>query len=303
MLIDAHAHIIEHLRGVSARGESRAIGNGCIRHANGDVQRIVPEGMGDYGFSAESYIENIMKPYGVDKAVLIQAGLYGFQNDYYAEQVAKHPDIFTGSCTVDPCALNAMDIIRRMDKDFNISILKFEISANCGLIGYHPELKLDGKEFADIFRYASEREMCVVIDVGGADQPLSYQIAEFIKVIRMYPKVRFVVTHFLGMSRPMDEAWKTDITSLIADNVWFDISSLPWFMNEQYPFNGSIKMVEFVAGKAGSERLMWGSDAPILMTRHKYNQYWDYLQHSKQLTSKDLDNIYAGAALECYRIK
>ena len=302
MLIDAHVHLFEHLCGVSARGEARAIGDGCIRHANGDIQRIIPKRMGEKGFTAESYIENIMKPYGVSKAVLMQAGLYGFQNDYYAEQTEKHSDRFTGSCTVDPFAEKALDILERMIGQCHMHILKFEISVECGLMGYHPELKLNGREFLNILDLVSNKEASVVIDVGGPNQAASYQIKELRMIIQRYPGIRFVVPHFLGMNRPMTEAWKEDIRCLVADNVWFDISSLPWFMKEKYPFPESIKMVEYVSGIVSSAKLIWGSDAPVVLTRFEYNQLWNYLQHSPKLTSKDFDNIYSASAIECYRL-
>ena len=83
-IIDAHAHAFRTLAGFGADGELRAIGNGKAMWATGDIADIVPEGYGDRDFTAESLLR-LMDENGIEKAVLLQGGLLGFDNHYLYE--------------------------------------------------------------------------------------------------------------------------------------------------------------------------------------------------------------------------
>lgn len=38
----------------------------------------------------------------VERAVLMQGSMYGFQNRYHSELIRRYPDRFCPTCTVDP---------------------------------------------------------------------------------------------------------------------------------------------------------------------------------------------------------
>ena len=42
MIIDSHAHIIEHLSGMGARGEVRPVGHGRVRFLDGEEMQVIP---------------------------------------------------------------------------------------------------------------------------------------------------------------------------------------------------------------------------------------------------------------------
>lgn len=299
MRIDAHAHLIEYFLTYNGKGEGRAIGNGTVQFADGDLLKIVPDGWGEKGFSAESYIKHIMDPYRIDKAVLIQSGLYGLQNLYYAELMEKYPGRFVGACGVDPYAVNKEKIIDHMVDDYHFALVKFETSEKYGLTGIHPDMKLDGKEFQEIYAIAGEKDVAVLFDIGSYPEP-SYQVKELSDMIKAFPGTRFVIAHFLGMNRPMDQRWEDDMEAVTADNVWFDISSLPFFMQEKYPYDNCLKMVEYMNKKVGSSRMMWGSDAPFICVSNGFEDIYQYLEASKELTAYDLDYIYGRTAEMVY---
>ena len=91
--IDAHAHIFERIASFGKCGELRPIGNGVCRWANGDEMAIIPKGYGDKEFMAETLLK-IMDEEDVEKAILLQGSLYGFQNEYAMETAEKYPDRF-----------------------------------------------------------------------------------------------------------------------------------------------------------------------------------------------------------------
>ena len=89
--IDAHAHIFERIASFGKCGELRPIGNGVCRWANGDEMAIIPKGYGDKEFMAETLLK-IMDEEDVEKAILLQGSLYGFQNEYAMETAEKYPE-------------------------------------------------------------------------------------------------------------------------------------------------------------------------------------------------------------------
>ena len=65
---------------------------------------------GDYGesnFTAEKALA-LMDRNGVERAVLMQGSMYGFQNRYHSELIQKYPDRFCPTCTVDPYMTDAV---------------------------------------------------------------------------------------------------------------------------------------------------------------------------------------------------
>ena len=59
MIIDSHAHIIEHLSGMGARGEVRPVGHGRVRFLDGEEMQVIPREIGGAGFSAEQLLEQM----------------------------------------------------------------------------------------------------------------------------------------------------------------------------------------------------------------------------------------------------
>lgn len=53
-IIDAHVHVFPNMQGFRGEGELYPLGNGKGRWANGDVVQMIPEGLGDIGFTYET---------------------------------------------------------------------------------------------------------------------------------------------------------------------------------------------------------------------------------------------------------
>ena len=82
--IDAHLHLAKIVAGYCRRGELRAIGGGKCQWGSGEVFQLFPQ-TGDYGddcFTAEQALA-IMDRNNVEKAVLMNGSMYGFQNIYH----------------------------------------------------------------------------------------------------------------------------------------------------------------------------------------------------------------------------
>lgn len=299
MIIDAHAHVFDSYWGYGPKGESWPAGDGVIAFANGTAMRLLPEGTRGVAFTAEALLEQMDKA-GIDRAVLLQAGLYGFRNRYVYECARRHPSRLTPAYTLDPYAASASDILGFID-DMGGRILKFETSSGAGLAGYHPYFKIDGPEMTRVYEFAAARSGTVVFDIGSPGMA-SYQLDGLRKTIGLYSEIRFVVCHVLAPDGKSGETWERDMQSLAADNVWFDIAALPWNIREEYPFPSSIRHVERSRSLVGAGRLIWGSDVPLLLTLMEYRQTYDYLNASQGLDTAELEKILATNARDAYGI-
>lgn len=299
MIIDAHVHVFDRIWGYGRRGESRAVGNGVVRFATGEEMRILPDDIQGHGFTADELLRR-MDEAGIDKAVLLQAGLYGFHNEYAYECAMRHPDRLVAAYTLDPYAGAAKDILARIGS-MGGRILKFEVSYGAGLTGIHPYLRLNGAEMEQIYAFAAGVGGTVVFDIGSPGSS-SYRLDDLRNVIRHHPDIKFVVCHALAPDGTRDEAWERELSSLAADNVWFDISALPWNIREPYPFPSSLRHVERAGAAVGMDRLIWGSDVPLLLTIMTYRQNYDYLYNSKVFDKENLAGILGGNAVQAYSL-
>lgn len=299
MIIDAHTHVFERYWGYGPRGESWPVGDGMIRFATGAEMRLLPKGMAGDAFTAETLLE-MMDGAGVDRAILLQAGLYGFHNQYAHDSARKYPDRLTAAYTFDPFAACAGDILRRIES-LGGKILKFEISSGSGLTGIHPYFKLDCLEMERVYEFMAGGDGTIVLDLGSPGMA-SYQVDCLRRVVRRHPCIRFVVCHLLAPDGTNPEGWERDILSLVADNVWFDITAMPWNIREEYPYPASLHHVERAKALVGAGRLIWGSDVPLLLTIMSYRQSHDYLRASKHLTDADLEGILAANARSAYAL-
>ena len=298
MRIDAHFHLIERISPFCGRGEGRGLGDGRVEFATGEVIRFIPERFNADCFTAEMGMA-LMDEFGIDMGVVLQSGYYGFQNSYTMQMAREYPDRFYPVGGLDPYCKQSERILNHLIDDLGFRALKFEISEAAGISGYHPGFSIEGPEMGAVFDRANDVGMTMAFDVGGANQG-SYQIEGFARMIRRYPKVRFVMCHLLCPRGPGQAGWEQDMLALCADNVWFDIASLPSFINEKAPYAASISYVRKALRLAGEGRLVWGSDAPLILNRYPYEDLLGYFQGS--LPAGAVEGMLGGNAIEAYAI-
>ena len=290
MIIDSHAHIIEHLSGMGARGEVRPVGHGRVRFLDGEEMQVIPREIGGAGFSAEQLLEQ-MELAHIDRAVLLHGLLYGLQNDYIYECVAKYPDKFKGSGSFDPCIDQAEVVLNRLIHHYGYRILKFELSTGAGMTGLHPDLKVDGVEFERVYAEAKRYGVTVVFDIGSRGMK-SLQVEELIRAAIRHPEVKFTLCHLMAPNGTDFEAWRQDMKRLAArENIWFDLTAVPWNIHETYPYPVSLRYVAEAVKLAGTGRLLWGSDVPTLLNMDSYGNLYQYLIDGKICTANGLDDL------------
>ena len=302
MIIDAHAHIYDVLAGYGARGECRPLGKGKGIWATGEVEQFFPAEYGDLGFTAETLLK-LMAENGVDHAVLLQGGNYGFHNDYAAEAAKKYPDKFTAAGTLDPYGCNAQKILDRMIRDYGFKILKFEISQSWGLTGYHPGLRMSDEYFAPLLERANELKMTVVIDMGLPSNT-SFDMGQLVDITKRYPDVTFVMTHcFFARKDGLNEYRLEQMRKLASDHFVFDIANLPLFVYpEAFPFPSQLAFLKEARKAVGADRLIWGSDLPSVLLNRSDEELIRFVYHGDVFTDDELELVMGGNARRVYQI-
>lgn len=295
-LIDAHAHVVQCIAGTGSQGELRPCGGGRAAYPTGQSFQILPPEFGEYSAPPEALLR-VMDAHGVDKAVLLQGNYFGFQNLYTWEAVRAWPDRFAGAASYDPFSLQADKIKAHLFDELGFRIVKFEVSSGSGLMANHPAVDLDGEIMHQEYRYAADRDLIFVIDVGKP-RSVSWQVDALARAVAHYPSMRFVVCHLLSPQLEDGELLRRSLDKLALPNVWFDLAALCLNSRpETYPYPTARGYVKDAVDIVGADRLLWGSDMPSAMTRDTYQHFIDFIALHPGLSSRDKDKIlYDNAA-------
>lgn len=297
--IDAHLHLAKVIAGYCTRGESRAAGNGKVAWANGDTYQLIPEGMGDDCFLAETAL-GIMDENEVEKAVLMEGSLYGFQNAYYLDVMRRYPDRFCPTVSVDPFMTGHMAVLDRFLGQEGFRSAKFEVSSGGGLMGANDPFVLSGPRMMEIFKLVESYHGTVTIDMGDFDMD-SHQPAAMARVASRCPNLKIVLCHLLAPKHAFHKEWIAALEMLRQDNVWFDVSSVPKILApDAYPYPDAVSHLLEAKKIVGGKRLMWGTDAPFALTHDSYEHLADYLMGAGAFSEDELADLYYNNANEVY---
>lgn len=299
--IDAHLHLAKVVAGYCRRGELRAIGGGKAAWGNGEEFQLFPTsgGYGDDHFYAEEALA-IMDRNDVERAVLMQGSMYGFQNRYHAEILQKYPDRFCPACTIDPFMSDHMQALERNFEEQGFRLAKFEVSSGGGLMGCHEPFDLSGERMMEIYKLVEKHHGVVALDVGDIFME-SHQPMALARIADRCPELKLVVCHLLAPAREKHSEWRASLELLKQANVWFDIAALPKIMSpDAYPYPETARYLAEAKEIISAKRMMWGTDAPFAATQDTYEHLADYLTKVDCFTEEELKDVYYNNAYEVY---
>lgn len=300
--IDAHLHLVRSMAGFNGNGRLNPIGNGFGAWDTGETLRVIPEGYGDDTFLVKDAVR-LMATGNVNRAVLLQGSLNGYQNAYTAEVVKQYPETFVGAFAVDPFAMNVDQIVKYHVETLGFRILKIEMSAGGGLHGYHVPFNLaEMPTLQRTFDYlASFAGGAIVVDYGDDDQ-ISHQPDAIVTLAERYPNMNFVVAHlsFPHVAR-MAVLEETLHKFKPFENIYMDLSAIQDIDDDTvFPFPKSQQVVRAAVDVLGSNRLMWGSDAPLSATFNTYTDLASWLEVSGVFTEEEVADMSYHTAEKVY---
>lgn len=299
--IDAHLHVAQIVAGYCRRGELRAIGEGKAAWGNGEEFLLFPQN-GEYGetnFTAEKALA-LMERHGVERAVLMQGSMYGFQNRYHSELLAQYPDRFCPTCTVDPFMTDAAKTLEYFFEKKGFRAAKFEVSSGGGLMGCHDPFDLAGPKMRPLFDIISAHKAPVALDVGDLTMK-SHQPWSLARIAEDYPDMKLVICHLLAPMQGREKELTLSLELLNKPNVWFDLAALPKILApDVYPYPKTNDVLKLAKSILGAKRLLWGSDAPFAATQDSYGHLAEYLMQGDAFTPDELEDVYYNNAKQVY---
>ncbi|RPI86255.1 MAG: hypothetical protein EHM41_09135 [Chloroflexi bacterium] len=205
MIVDSHAHIFIQLKGETGTGSTRGLGYGLATHGSRTI-RLLPPYCQETTFTLKMLLHNL-DWVGVDKAVLLQGPFYGDWNDYVEKAVQSHPDRFVGAYHIDPWASGFQESLARVLVSDCFSAVKLECTADTGLLGLHPQVKLDAPEVFTLCEGLSQKGLTLVFDLGAVGSP-SYQTEAVRRIANHFPSLKIVIAH-LAQLKPNVEVDQT----------------------------------------------------------------------------------------------
>src|SRR5258706_15136743 len=100
MIVDAHVHIFDAMRGRIGSGLVEPLTGGKVRMGNGQAIQFLPPIADEVRFTPEMLLE-FMDLAGVDRAVLLQGPFYGDMNEYVLQAVRRWPRRLIGAAYLD----------------------------------------------------------------------------------------------------------------------------------------------------------------------------------------------------------
>lgn len=302
--IEGYLHLVRSLAGSKGQGRLSPLGNGYAIWDNGEIIHLIPEGWGDDNFLVEKYLP-VMKQESIEKAVLLQGTLNGYQNYYTYQVVKRFPGKFIGAFSVDPFTDYAMDIVKRHVEQLGFRAIKFEISQGGGLHGFHQPFRLDtDNRCSKIFHYLADYPGFVVTVDYGDYQQTSYQPEAIVNLAQRYPQMDFVVCHLSFPNADHLNRLRNVLEQFAPfNNIYVDISAIQDIDGEttdDFPYPRCQKTVALAKEVLGSRRIIWGTDSPWSATFNTYHQLATWLEHTSIFTQDELEDVMYNNANRVY---
>lgn len=306
MIIDAHAHIMTTVRGTTARGPTRSLPWGRVGWGEETIQLLPPFNEATT-FPAEALLAQ-MDWASVERAVLLQGPFYGEANAYVAAAVARFPDRFLGAFAPDPLAPDVNERFKQCVEEYGLRIVKFELTEATGLTGLYPHLRIDAPEFEWIYESAQRDGLVITFDLGKIGSR-AYQTEAVAAIAERYPELTIVIAHLaqppIGESQnaELNKIWRQQVVLGRKPNIFFDLSALPAYSldYDEYPYQAAQDYIRRATELIGAEKIMWGTDAPGLLTSGTYRQLLNYVRlHCDFLSEEEMAGVLGLNALRVY---
>lgn len=302
--IEGHIHLIRAMAGSKGQGRLSPLGNGYAIWDDGEIIHLLPEGWGDDDFRVEKY-PPIMEAEDIEKAVILQGTLNGYQNYYTYQVIKRYPDRFIGAFAVDPFAERAMAIVKRHVEELGFRAIKFEISQGGGLHGFHTPFRLDSDvRVGQIMHYLADYPGFVVTVDYGDDTQTSYQPEAIVNLAKRYPKMDFVVCHLSFPNADHLERLANVLQQFAPlKNIYLDVSAIQDIDGEKsadFPYPRCQKTVALAKQIVGAQRLIWGTDSPWSATFNTYHQLATWLENTDLFTADELADVMYNNANRVY---
>lgn len=268
LIVDTHMHLYDFRKGVPGGNGMSPIGFGKVMKTDGE-SRTAPPSFDDCVSSAEIAVA-YMDWCGVDKGIIMANPYYGYFNSYIEEAVEKFPDRFRGVALVD--ILKGREAARELENIYQKGILFGMAVETANTFFDHPGARLTDAACHHVWNCMAAYSQPLFAHIFTQDD-----LEDISLLSTEYPDITFILCH-IGA----DAVWGADAAersfARLCDivnsrnNVYVDLSSIPDYLNEEYPFPTAAARIEDTWRAIGAEKMLWATDYPGMLTQATYKQ-------------------------------
>jgi len=276
LIFDAHVHVVADDRQIYPMRPEAAL----------------PEGF----HSSADWLVQLMDDNGVAGALLVQGLWYGEDNGYFLDSIRRFPGRFASLGHVpDPFAPDAPDKLAQQYHEQGMRGMRIRVLEDWKAEG------VAARRADPMIRRAGELGVPIQFLTHRADrQPIVLDVA------RRFPDVKFITDH-LGFPE-IEEGYPYPSSSAFFQcgrlpNCYAKVSCHGEFSHRPYPWADLREFQKLTLEAYGAERLMWGSNYPMLMDRFSYTERLDVVRRELPfLTEDERALMLGGTALALWQL-
>lgn len=232
----------------------------------------------------------LMAANGIEKTVLVQVIHYLWDNSYAADVMKQYPDKFMGVCRINPEDPDAPDHLSYWTEEHGFHGVR--LSPSVGADGDW----FKGSLMPPIFSRAESLGVPMLILTKPE------RLADLVPLLEKHPDLDLVIDHMADC--PPDEPEKLQLLLELArfPRVYVKISHTWSISKMSYPWNDTHEQVKKVYHAFGGNRIMWGTDWPVCLSRATYSQTLSVVRDELDfISAEDREWILGKTALKLWQ--
>lgn len=235
--------------------------------------------------TAEMLLE-LMAANGVERTVLVQVIHYRWDNSYVARCLAKYPGKFMGVGRVNPEDPAAPDHLSMWTEEHGLHGVRLS-PARDGRGDW-----FTGPLMEPLFARAQELGVPMLILTGPPRLP------DLARLLEKFPGLDLVIDHMADVHPDDGEGRRLLAGMARFPRVYVKISHTWSISRQDYPWTDTHGLVEEVYQAFGAQRIMWGTDWPVCLSRAAYAQALQVVRDEmKFIAPEDLEWVLGKTVL------
>ena len=262
--------------------------------SRGDYAWMTPDFKAIYKDFIPDDLAPLLKEKNVTETVIVQAADTVEETDFILNIASKTSYVKGVVGWVDFEDPNAKSQIDRLSQN---SLLK----------GFRPMIH-DIKDTNWMLRDSLSDSLSYLVQKGLSFDALvrPHHLKNLLLFAKKYPNLPIVIDHIAKPVIPKGEIeeWFKDMGALAScDNIWCKFSGIVTEIGEGYKKNQIVPYVDRIFELFESQRIMWGSDWPVLTMAETYGNWFDLAQElCSGMSDNEQLNIFSRTAKNFYRI-
>jgi len=231
----------------------------------------------------------LMDANGVEKTVLVQVIHYRWDNSYIAHVIKKYPDRFMAVGRINPEDPAAADHMSMWKEEHGIHGMRLSPARDAS------DDWFSGPAMDPIFARAQDLGVPMLILTGPSRMP------DLARILDRYPDLDCCIDHMADAHPGNPEERRLLMDMARYPRTYVKISHTWSISKEGYPWSDTHGLVEEVYQNFGAQRIMWGTDWPVCLSKAEYAQALSVVRDEmKFIAPEDLEWVLGKTVLKLW---